>query len=66
MTTPVTTLCTHLPQVREQTRELQVQPDVLAAITANLYAENLALRRRLHGPLLPLSTESPWKNHLQP
>ncbi|MFF4575682.1 hypothetical protein [Streptomyces sp. NPDC001410] len=45
----ITTLRTQLTQAREQARELQGQLDALATVTANLYAENLALRRRLHG-----------------
>ncbi|MGW7542587.1 hypothetical protein ACWGKQ_15960 [Streptomyces sp. NPDC054770] len=46
----ITTLRAQLAQAREQARELQGQLDALATVTANLYAENLALRRRLPGP----------------
>ncbi|WP_240634225.1 MULTISPECIES: hypothetical protein [Streptomyces] len=45
----MTALRTRLAQARGQARELQGQLDALATVTANLYAENLALRRRLHG-----------------
>jgi small-conductance mechanosensitive channel len=45
----ITTLRTQLAQIRDHARELQGQLDALASITANLYAENLALRRRLPG-----------------
>lgn len=38
-----------LTQARGQARELQGQLDALATVAAHLYAENLALRRRLHG-----------------
>ncbi|MGW2647117.1 hypothetical protein ACWC2T_19820 [Streptomyces sp. NPDC001393] len=38
-----------LTQARGQARELQGQLDALATVAAHLYAENLALRWRLHG-----------------
>ncbi|MFJ3777249.1 hypothetical protein ACIPX0_36700 [Streptomyces sp. NPDC090075] len=40
-------LRTQLTQVRGHARELQGRLDALATVTANLYAENLHLRRRL-------------------
>ncbi|MDX3275273.1 hypothetical protein [Streptomyces scabiei] len=46
----IATLRTQMTQARKQARELQGQLDALATLTANLYAENLTLRRRLHGP----------------
>lgn len=54
----ITTLRTQLTQAREQARELQGQLDALATVTANLYAENLLFRRRLHGPS-PLQPPTP-------
>ncbi|MGW3240342.1 hypothetical protein [Streptomyces olivaceus] len=45
----ITTLRTQLTQARGQVRELQGQLDALATVTANLYAENLTLRKHLHG-----------------
>lgn len=45
----ITTLRAQLTQARDQARELQGQLDALATVTANLYAENLVLRRRLNG-----------------
>ncbi|MFF0000934.1 hypothetical protein [Streptomyces avermitilis] len=47
----ITPLRAQLTLIGEQVRELQGQLDALATVTANLYAENLALRRRLHGRL---------------
>lgn len=43
----ITTLRTQLTQARDQARVLQGQLDALATVAATLYAENLALRRRL-------------------
>ncbi|CAL9363175.1 hypothetical protein SUDANB105_00710 [Streptomyces sp. enrichment culture] len=43
----ITTLRDQLTQAREHARDLQGQLDALATVTANLYAENLALRRPL-------------------
>ncbi|WP_411088069.1 hypothetical protein [Streptomyces sp. 061-3] len=45
----ITTLRAQLTHARDQARELQGQLDALATVTANLYAENLVLRRRLNG-----------------
>jgi uncharacterized coiled-coil protein SlyX len=46
----ITTLRAQLTQARDQARELQGQLDALATVAANLYAENLALRRLPHSP----------------
>ncbi|MDQ1041998.1 hypothetical protein [Streptomyces sp. V4I2] len=45
----ITTLRAQLTRARDHARELQGQLDALATVTANLYAENLALRRHLQG-----------------
>ncbi|MEU8811033.1 hypothetical protein ACN6K5_006487 [Streptomyces violaceoruber] len=46
----ISTLRAQLAQAREQARELQGHLDALATVTANLYAENLLLRRCRHPP----------------
>ncbi|MEU2778823.1 hypothetical protein ABZ646_39675 [Streptomyces sp. NPDC007162] len=43
----IRTLCTQLTEARSRVRELQGEIEALATVTANLYAENLALRQRL-------------------
>ncbi|MFE1197244.1 hypothetical protein ACFW6E_31515 [Streptomyces olivaceoviridis] len=45
----ITTLRAQVIRARDHARELQGQLDALATVTANLYAENLALRRHVHG-----------------
>ncbi|MDV9168639.1 hypothetical protein R6V09_00585 [Streptomyces sp. W16] len=45
----ITTMRAQLTQARGHARELQGQLDALATVTATLYAENLALRRRPDG-----------------
>lgn len=59
----VTTLRAQLTQARDQARELQGQLDALATVTANLYAENLALRRRLHGRTPAAASATPRTLH---
>ncbi|WP_369228002.1 hypothetical protein AB5J52_47915 [Streptomyces sp. R39] len=49
----ITALRTQLTQIRGHARELQGRLDALATVTANLYAENLHLRRRLTAKSLP-------------
>ncbi|MFD1275833.1 hypothetical protein ACFQ51_42090 [Streptomyces kaempferi] len=38
-----------MTRARDQARDLQGRLDALATVAANLYAENVALRRRLRG-----------------